>query len=544
MTRTPPTLRRLRRMAPAVIVAGLLVLALVPMVGAGAPRGAVISDFAAIDRFVDEERKAQGIPGLALGIVHDGEIVHLQGFGIAGAGGGPVTPTSLFQVNSVAKSFTATAVMQLVEGGKVELDAPVQRYLPSFRVDDATASSLITVRHLLTHTSGLSSHSRLESDAAFSTDVTDEALVNAVSSLRSEELNSAPGAAYDYSNFGYATLGLIVQTVSGQPFDEYMRDHVFNPIGMARTRMFARGDEAPADAVSGHRFWFGVPVAADVPYPRGLRPAGGMLSSAADMSRFLAAYLAGGEYAGGRILSADSIEQIEAPYAPEGVRDASIGLGWHVGPANGIAAVQTNGDAPNFHANILLVPDQSWGIVLLENAEPFVAKALARDRRIDDMASGVASLLGGQQPPLAAPGTTIVVVYGSLLVIVLTQILGIGLSVWKLHAWRIGARRAPDGRARRAFDIGMALVTNLLWAAFVLLALPLALRMPIPFALLVMPDLALVLVASATVALVWGVGRTIVAFRLSRGVGSSNALEPFDRHQLSTPTLSAKDSVR
>ena len=515
-------------MAPAAIVVGSMMLAglaLVPMAGAADTAAADDPDLAAIDRFVDEERKAQGIPGLALGIVHDGEIVHLQGFGTAGPNGRPVTPTSLFQVNSVAKAFTATAVMQLVEDGKVELDAPVQRYLPSFRVADATASARITVRHLLTHTSGIASSSRLESDAAFNTDVNDTALENAVSSLQSEELVSAPGAAYHYSNFGYATLGLIVQTVSGQPFDEYMGDHVFNPIGMAQTRMFSRGHEAPADVVSGHRFWFGVPVAADVPYPRGLRPAGGMLSSAADMSRFLAAYLAGGEYAGGRILSADSIEQIEAPYAPEGVRDASIGLGWHIGPANGIAAVQMNGDAPNFHANILLVPDQSWGIVLLENAEPFVTKALARDRRIDDMASGVASLLGGHRPPPPASGTATLALYGALVGIVLVQMVGISFSARKLRAWRIGARRAPDGRVRRAFDIGMPLVTNLLWAGFVLLALPLALRMPIPFALLVMPDLALVLVASASVALAWGVGRTAVAMYLSRSAGST-ALEP------------------
>jgi CubicO group peptidase (beta-lactamase class C family) len=525
MTSTPPTVRRLRRMAPAAIVAGLLTLALVPMAGAAAPPAATDPDFAAIDGFVEAERQAQGIPGVALGIVHDGEIVHLQGFGRADGSGRPVTPTSLFQVNSVAKSFTATAVMQLVERGKIEVDAPVQRYLPSFRVADATASAQITVGHLLTHTSGISSSSRLESDAAFSTDVTEEALGNAVASLRSEQLFSAPGAAYDYSNFGYATLGLVVQKVSGQPFDAYMREHIFNPLGMAQTRMFARGDEAPADAVAGHRFWFGVPVAADVPYPRGLRPAGGMLSSAADMSRFLAAYLAGGEYAGGRILSAASIEQIEAPYAPEGVRDASIGLGWHIGPANGMQVVQMNGDAPNFHANILLVPDESWGVVLLENAEPFVTKALVRDRRIDNMASGVASLLEGQQPPPPASGTALLVLYGALVGIVVVQVLGVSFSGRKLRAWQTGARRAASSRARRALDIGLPLVTNLLWAACVLFALPFALRMPIPFILLVMPDLALVLVASASVAVVWGVVRTVVAIRLSRG-GGSNVLAP------------------
>lgn len=521
MTLTAPPTRRLRRIAPAAILAGLLTLALVPMAGAAAPPAATDPDFAAIDAFVEAERQAQAIPGVAVGIVHDGEIVHLQGFGTADAGGRPVTPTSIFQVASATKSFTATAVMQLVEAGAVELDAPVQRYLPSFRVADATASAQITVRHLLTHTSGISGSSRLEGDVTFSTDVSDEALENVVSSLRSEELISAPGEAYSYSNFGYATLGLIVQTVSGQPFDDYMREHVFGPLGMTQTRMFARGDSAPADAVSGHRFWFGMPAAADVPYPRGLRPAGGMLSSAADMSRFLAAYLASGEYADGRILSAASIKQIETPFAPEGVRGASTGLGWDIGPANGMQIVQKNGDAPNFHSNILLVPDASWGVVLLENAEPFVTKALGRDRRIDNMASGVASLLDGQQPPPPASGTALLILYGALVGIVLVQVLGISFSVRKLHAWRTGSRRPPAGRGRQALDIGLPLTTNLLWAVLVLVGLPLVLSMSLATAVLVMPDLASLLVASGVVALLWGIGRTVASLRLLSAPQSS-----------------------
>ena len=113
-------------------------------------------DLAAIDRYVRSEMDAQRIPGLALGIVHGDRIVHVQGFGQADRSGREVTPQTPFLIGSVTKSFTALAIMQLSEAGRVQLDAPVQRYLPWWRVADPDASTRITVRHLLYQVSGLS----------------------------------------------------------------------------------------------------------------------------------------------------------------------------------------------------------------------------------------------------------------------------------------------------------------------------------------------------------------------------------------------------
>ena len=120
-----------------------------------APTTSADPDFAAIDEFIEKEMQAQRIPGLAVGIVHGDQIVHLKGFGIADPSGRAVTPQTPFLIFSSTKSFTALAIMQLVEAGKIELDAPVQRYLPWFRVADENASAHITVRHLLNQTSGL-----------------------------------------------------------------------------------------------------------------------------------------------------------------------------------------------------------------------------------------------------------------------------------------------------------------------------------------------------------------------------------------------------
>ena len=112
-------------------------------------------DFVAIDAYLTREMRDLHIPGLALGIVHNGEIAHLRGFGVADSSGLVVTPQTPFILASASKSFTALAIMQLVEEGKVDLDAPVATYLPSFSVGDDSASGAITVRHLLNHTSGL-----------------------------------------------------------------------------------------------------------------------------------------------------------------------------------------------------------------------------------------------------------------------------------------------------------------------------------------------------------------------------------------------------
>src|SRR6266516_4779552 len=124
--------------------------------GAMAGANAATPDLAAVDRYVEGERRATRLPGLALGIVRGDQIVHLRGFGHADSSGRAVTPQMPFIIGSTTKSFTALAVMQLVEAGKLELDAPIQRYLPWFRVADPDASARITVRHLLNQTSGIS----------------------------------------------------------------------------------------------------------------------------------------------------------------------------------------------------------------------------------------------------------------------------------------------------------------------------------------------------------------------------------------------------
>ncbi len=201
-------------------------------------------DVASIDAFVSSQMRANRIPGLSLGIVHGTQMVHLQGFGAADATGRMVTPQTPFLIGSMSKSFTALAVMQLVEAGKVALDTPVQRYLPWFRVADPTASARITVRQLLHQTSGIPANSEHElKDGFLSTG--NETLEQYVRGLKTLVLDRPVGASFEYANTNYSVLGLIVQTVSGQPYETYMQQHLFAPLQMSHS--FAREQDARKD---------------------------------------------------------------------------------------------------------------------------------------------------------------------------------------------------------------------------------------------------------------------------------------------------------
>src|SRR5262249_50299298 len=154
--------------------------------------------------------------------VEHGELVYAKGFGVMKLGSDQlVTPQSVFQLSSIAKTATSTAIMQLVEQGKIELDAPVTKYLPYFQMADERYKA-ITIRQLLTEMSGLPDYTELGN-----AEYADDALERYVRSLNTLKLNNPPGAKWDYSHIGYDVLGDVVAKVSGQSFEDYAADHIF-----------------------------------------------------------------------------------------------------------------------------------------------------------------------------------------------------------------------------------------------------------------------------------------------------------------------------
>lgn len=310
----------------------------------------------AIDGYVVDRMRSTRIPGLALGIVRGDDVPFLKGYGRADPAGRPVTPQTPFVLGSITKPFTALAVMQLVDAGTVQLDAPVQRYIPWFRTADSAASARITVRQLLTMRSGLPQLY----DTQLWRDQDDGALERVVRRLETVHL-ARPMGSFGYSNSNYETLGLIVQRVSGVSYEQYVTEHIFTPLAMRNS--FASQNEAMRHGMAtGHRWWFGVPIPFTPPYNRAELPAGYLIASAEDMTHFLIAQLNGGRYGGASILSPDAMALMHAPPA-----SGTYGFGWEFVRANGRTLINHDGGTVNFQTSLLMDPEGRAGVFVAAN---------------------------------------------------------------------------------------------------------------------------------------------------------------------------------
>jgi CubicO group peptidase (beta-lactamase class C family) len=355
---------------------------------------------ARIDAFVAGQVADSGLPGVALAVLQDGRAPHVRGFGHDGRGHaiGADTP---FPIGSLTKSFTALLVRQAIDAGQLDADAPVQRYLPWFRVADEAASKRITLRHLLNQTSGFSRADGIAPLYEWSDASTEET----ARGFATVALNRPVGERFEYSNLNFVLLGAVLQTVTGRSWQAQVQSQVFQPLQMQHSHTdHEAGRRAGMTAV--HRMWFGVPVAHEVSLLPGFAPAGSLVASAADLSRYLAMLLAEGVGPSGRVVSQQGVAQLLAPAAPLrrfklGAADFEFryGEGWLVGPFGAANDARWHqGALASFEAWMVLLPDTKQAVVLLINANselPF--------NGVDGVTSrlplGVVNLLRGQPPP-------------------------------------------------------------------------------------------------------------------------------------------------
>jgi CubicO group peptidase (beta-lactamase class C family) len=353
-----------------------------------------------IDAFVESERQASGIPGIALAIVNSGGPAHARGFGHDGQGQ-PISAETPFPIGSLTKSFTALLVRQAIEAGQLEADAPVQRYLPWFRVADTEASSRITLRHLLNQTSGFSRADGLAPLLQESTAGIEEL----ARGLGKVSLNRPVGERFEYSNLNFMLLGAVLQEIAGNSWHALVQAQVLRPLAM--TRSFTDHDAARREGMTAvHRMWFGVPVEQHVTLLPGFAPTGSLVASAGDMARYLQMLLTGGRGPADRVLSAEGVAQLIAPASPPGrstllSADFSFryGEGWFVGPFGAASDARWHlGNLASFAAWMVLLPETKQAVVLLinTNAElPFNQVNAVMSR----LPIGVVNLLRGQPPP-------------------------------------------------------------------------------------------------------------------------------------------------
>lgn len=448
------------------------------------------TDFAAIDAYVAEQIKELGIPGMALGIVRDGQIAHLQSFGKADSSGQAVTPQTPFYLGSVSKSFTALAVMQLVEAGQIDLDAPVQAYLPWFELADKEASAQITVRNLLNQTSGISTRDGNRFWASR------QGLEETVRGFSAIPLAQPVGEIYQYSNINFGTAGLIVEKVSGQPYADYVSEYILEPLDMRHS--YASRGPAQADGLAhGHRYVFGRVYEAEWPVLPVYVPSGFLMASAEDMTHYAIAQLNDGQYGDASVLSPQGIAELHAPAAPTNEGDSHYAMGWNVGTWNGIPLVQHNGDDGRNHATVILMPDRDSGIILLANASGF-----EQILQVDEVAKGVLTMLNGEAPAPVVLPFQLRFLYWAILLAPLTQILGI-VFVW---------------RRRKGIKGWGVLLTVVLNLAVVLFLFALAQNIPFPLRSLLAfyPEVGYGLIVVATLGIGWSVLYTVTNLRQAK----------------------------
>ena len=462
----------------------------------------------AINAYVEGQMRRLRIPGASLAIVKGDQIVHRRGFGRARPGGEAPTPQTPFFIGSLTKSFTALAVMQLVEAGKVELDAPVQRYLPWFRVANPEASAQMTVRHLLNQTSGLP---LLPSEVALADfDDRPDATERQLRALSRLKITRPVGSQCEYSNFNYNILGLIVEVTSGEAYAEYIQNHIFDPLEMRHSHTSKAAAQKDGLAV-GHRHWFSFPFPVpNWPVPSGSLPSGQLISCAEDMAHYLVAHLNGGRYFDTEILSSAGIDEMH-----RGVKELKMGelsggfygMGWFeidLGPEK---TYSHGGNVPDFSAFMALVPEQKVGVALLLNADPYGLPIIT-----EEIGMGVTALLAGQQPaPIRLDFVQWIMRF--LPLIPLLQIVGVFTTLRLIHRWRQDPALRPSLGRTWGQHILLPLVPNLSLAAILIYLRSSDL---LRFLQLFMPDLAWIARISGGFAGFWAMLRTGLILRTLR----------------------------
>lgn len=455
-----------------------------------------------VEQVMREQLDAAGVPGGAFVVVSDGR-VEARGVGSAG-NSQDVTPNTPFVIGSTTKSFTALAVMQLVDSGDVDLDAPVREYVPEFQLAEGEPIGDITVRHLLQQTSGLSDLAggpMLASSA-------DGTALEAITELEDAHLESRPGDTWRYANANYVLAGLVVERASGMSYADYVQTRIFGPLGM--THSYVTVDAAAADALSsGHQFWFGIPVATGPTHRSGVMAAGYLISTAQDLGRYLSMYLADGvSTTGQRVVSADGLRTMltagpEAQLGPWADEMAShYGMGWFIGGPWSPDALFHPGNTPDSSAMIALFPERDLAVATLVNAGhelPVPGNPAITDR----VSSNVIHAALGQPVPDLPSLWRFYLVF-DLVVVTLLTAAAWGL-VRALMALSARQRSRPVHRARR-------------WVGVVCRALGAGLLAAVPFLTLGWgaywtwaPDLALVL---AALILLWAATAAVRLFAL------------------------------
>ena len=431
-----------------------------------------------------DELGAPEMPGVAYAIVEQGDVSEIGATGVKRLGSDePIGPDTPFRIGSIAKSFTAIGVMQLVEAGQLSLDAPISRHLPAFA---DKPSGAITIRQLLSHTSGYSTYQGHASRASYSTG-------KGPIARRADELATTapayePGGTWEYSNANYQILRRLIEVVSGQAYPAYIRNNILEPAGMVHS--FVSDGERHAAMATGHRPWFG--SKRPLPDNGSTAPKGAIVASASDLARYMLLMM-------NREDDVISAETKAAMMNPASEASPFYGFGWYLDRENG--TVWHSGSTPGVETLLTMMPAERKGVVVLVNAGSGIGFGETAQLRHGITAGALGLDYTGEGSRLSQKATFIAVV--------LLPIVFLLSMVW---AWRHrGAIRAKSGPAG-VFSLWFPLLTTLAMAWVLAFLVPRLSGLPWGTLCRYQPDFALAMIATPVTGVLWAVFRLGVAY--------------------------------
>lgn len=308
----------------------------------------------AVDEFVTNYIKRNGLPGASIVVVKDGKLVYEKGYG-HDSEGKPLTEKSLMRIGSVSKSFTAFSVLQLVDEGKINLDDPVVKYLPELTMDDSRLQK-VTIRHLLSHTSGIPSPTIVPPA---------NTVKEGVERLHDWKLNWPPGDKYSYSNPNYWILARLVEVISGMEFPQYLKQKIFSPLGMNDTLSAINSGDPVKGLSQGHITAYGTALSWSE-LEQMFAGSGGIISTAEDMGKWLSMHTNEGMNMNGeRLLSKPLLEE---SYSPQ-PGSPKYGLGWSLSSPNvKPARISHSGALSTIQAQQDIVPSSGYAVAVMLNS--------------------------------------------------------------------------------------------------------------------------------------------------------------------------------
>jgi D-alanyl-D-alanine carboxypeptidase len=328
----------------------------------------VASSIRMLEAWIDSQMAYRGLPGMSVGIVYNQDLIWSKGFGYSDVDNKtPATPKTLYRMASVTKLFTATAIMQLRDTGKLHLDDPIAKYLPWFKIRNRFPDTpSITIRHLLTHTSGL------PREAAFpywmeNNFPTREQIIE---SLPKQATIFPPETRWKYSNLALSLAGEIVSAVSGEPYEGYIQKYILEPLEMSRTSIIFPEEQKSRLAIGyGRRMPDGQREVRPFMDSKGITPAANLSSTVEDLARFVSLQMRDGKVGGTHILKSSTLREMHRVHWLEPDWKSGQGLGFQIERDGERTLVGHGGSLAGYRTQITINLEEKVGVIVLTNAD-------------------------------------------------------------------------------------------------------------------------------------------------------------------------------